>query len=82
MPEGFEALEFLEGAAVEAFGLGLVAEEEGPGVGGFGEAVKAIGQDEVAVLGPGDFVVVVDERRTDACGRGGRSYQKIRRSNW
>ena len=65
MPEGFETLEFLEGAAVEAFGLDLIAEEEGPGVGGFGEAVKAIGHEEVAVLGLGDFVVVVDEGLTD-----------------
>ena len=32
-PEGFEAFEFVEGAAVMALRLGMVTEEEGPTVG-------------------------------------------------
>jgi hypothetical protein len=53
---GAGALEFVEGAAVKALGLGLVAEEAGPGV--LRPAVhvdEALGEDEVTVLGPGDF---------------------------
>ena len=47
-----EALEFLDGAAVVAFGLGLVAEEEGPGFLGFAdEVVEAGGEAVSAVLG-------------------------------
>jgi hypothetical protein len=34
-------------------------------IGGFGEAVKAICHDEVAILRLGDFAIVVDERLTD-----------------
>jgi hypothetical protein len=60
--EGFETLEFLDGAAVEALGLGLVAEEEGETVGVFVEAVEAFGEQVVAVLDLGDLVIVVDER--------------------
>ena len=57
--EGLEAVEFLDGAAVEALGLGLVAEEEGPTVGLPGEAVEAFGEEEVAVLGAGDFDIAI-----------------------
>jgi hypothetical protein len=64
--EGFETLEFLDGAAVEALALGLIAEEEGEAVGVFVEAVEAFGEEVVAVLGLGDFVIVVDERVGDA----------------
>jgi hypothetical protein len=63
---GFEALEFLDGAAVEALGLGLVAEEEGKAVGVFVEAVEAFGEQVIAVLRLGDFVIVVDEVGADA----------------
>jgi hypothetical protein len=63
---GFETVEFLDGAAVEALGLGLVAEEEGKAVGVFVEAVEAFGEEVVAVLGLGDFVIVVDEFGADA----------------
>src|ERR1019366_3219280 len=63
--EGFETLEFLDGAAVEALGLGLGAEEEGETVGVFVEAVEAFGEEVIAVLGLGDFVIVVDERIGD-----------------
>jgi hypothetical protein len=64
--EGFEALEFLDGAAVKALGLGLIAEEEGEAVGVLVEAVEAFGEEVVAVLGLGDFVIVVDEGFADA----------------
>src|ERR1039457_6852772 len=66
MAEGFETLEFLDGAAVQALGLGLVAEEEGETVGVFVEAVEAFGEEVVAVLGLGDFVIVVDEGLANA----------------
>ena len=66
MAEGFETVEFLDGAAVEALGLGLIAEEEGKTVGVFVEAVEAFGEEVVAVLRLGDFVIVVDERVGDA----------------
>jgi hypothetical protein len=59
--EAFEALEFLDGAAVHAFGLGLVAQEEGKARGVFVDAVEAFGEEIVAVLRHGDFVIVVDE---------------------
>ena len=61
MAEAFEAFKLLDGAAVEAFGLGLVAEEEGKTVGVFVEAVEAFGEEVVAVLLDGNFVIVVDE---------------------
>src|ERR1039457_2014456 len=61
MAAGFEAVEFLDGAAVEALGLGLVAEEEGETIGVFVEAVEAFGEEVVAVLGLSDFVIFVDE---------------------
>ena len=66
MAEGFETVEFLDGAAVEALGLGLVAEEEGETVGVFVEAVEAFGEEVVAVLCLGDFVIVVDKIGADA----------------
>jgi len=64
--EGFETVEFLDGAAVEALGLGLIAEEEGKTVGVFVEAVEAFGEEVIAVLGLGDLVIVVDERFANA----------------
>ena len=66
MAEGFETVEFLDGAAVQALGLGLVAEEEGEAIGVFVEAVEAFGEEVVAVLRLGDFVIVVDESVADA----------------
>src|ERR1022692_2354084 len=51
--QGAEAFELLDGAAVVALGLGLIAEEEGPGVGPLGEAVKALGDGEVVFLAEG-----------------------------
>jgi hypothetical protein len=70
MAEGFETVEVLDGAAVQALGLGLIAEEEGETVGVFVEAVEAFGEEVDAVLGEGDFVIFVDEMWADA--RGGR----------
>ena len=56
---GFEAVEFFDCAAVEAFGLGLIAQEQRPAVGLAGYGLKAFGQGEVAVLGAGDFDVSI-----------------------
>jgi hypothetical protein len=41
------------------FGLGLIAQEEGKAVGLAGHAVEAVSQQEVAVLGAGDFDIAV-----------------------
>jgi hypothetical protein len=60
--EGLEAVEFLDGAAVLALGVGLIAQEESEAVGLPGEAVEAFGEEKVAVLRPGDLVVLVDEQ--------------------
>ena len=49
--EGFEAVEFLDGAAVLALGLGLIAEEKLPGVFLFCRAAETFGDGVVAVLG-------------------------------
>jgi hypothetical protein len=57
--EGLEPVEFLNGAAIEALGLGLIAEKKGPTVGLLGEAMEAFGEEEVAVLGAGDLDVAV-----------------------
>jgi hypothetical protein len=42
-----------------AFSLGLVAQQEGDAVGLAGHAVEAIAQQEVAVLGTGDFDIAI-----------------------
>jgi hypothetical protein len=57
--QGAEPVEFLDGAAVLALGLGLVAEEKGPGVGLLGGAVEAFAEDEIAILDAGDFDVAI-----------------------
>jgi len=54
-----EALEFLDGAAVHALGLRLVAQEQGPAVRLAGEAVEAFAESVVAVLGAGDLDISV-----------------------
>ena len=48
--QGAETVEFLDSAAVEALGLGLVAQEESPGVRLVGGAVESLAQDEIAIL--------------------------------
>jgi hypothetical protein len=57
--EGFEAVEFLDGAAVVALGLSLITQQEGEAIGLAGHAMEAIAEQEVAVLGAGDFDVAV-----------------------
>jgi hypothetical protein len=57
--EGFEAVEFLDGSAVVAFGLGLVTQQEGKAVGLAGHAVETVAQQVVAVLGSGDFDIAI-----------------------
>jgi hypothetical protein len=65
--EASEAFEFLDGAAVHTLGLGLVAQEEGKAAGGvFVDVVEAFGEEIVAVLGHGDFVIPVDQFVADA----------------
>ena len=48
-------MQILDGAAVEAFGLGLIAEEDGPGGIAGHLAVEAEGEEVVAILLAGDF---------------------------
>jgi hypothetical protein len=55
--QGFETFELLDCAAVLAFRLGLIAQEEGKGVALTNQAAEAFGEGEVAVLGAGDFQV-------------------------
>ena len=55
-----EAVEVFDGAAVEAFGLGLEAEEGGGDIGLAVEDIEAVGEPEGAVLGARDFDVVAD----------------------
>ena len=61
MAQGLEAVEILDGAAVMAFGLGLIAEEQSNGVGLSGDRVPAFGHTVVAVLGFAEFDVIVEE---------------------
>jgi hypothetical protein len=57
LPQGFEPVELLDGAAVVAFGLGLVADGQGPTVGLFDHAVESFAEHVVAVLGAGDLEI-------------------------
>jgi hypothetical protein len=54
-----ETAKFIEGAAVLALGLGLVAEEERPSIGLAGGAQEAFGEAVVAILGSGDFDIAI-----------------------
>jgi hypothetical protein len=54
-----EAVELFEGAAVLAFGLRLVAEEDRPGVGLADGAQEAVGEAVIAILGAGDFDIAI-----------------------
>jgi hypothetical protein len=63
-PQGLEPFQIFDGTAVETFGLGLIAQEEGPGVGGFGHTLEAFGEGVVAVLLAGSFdIAIADEFR-------------------
>jgi hypothetical protein len=59
LPQGFEAVEFLDGAAVVAFRLGLIAEGQGPTIGIFHHAVDSFAQGVVAILGAGNFDIPI-----------------------
>jgi hypothetical protein len=64
VPEGLQAVEILDGPAIFAFGLDLIAQEQRPGVGSLvsSHALEAIGEGVVAVLGLGDFdIAMADE---------------------
>ena len=54
-----DAIEFFDGAAVEALGLGLVAEEQRPTVGVFDHAMESFAQGVGAVLAAGDFDISI-----------------------
>lgn len=56
--EALEALKLLDGAAVIALALGLIAEEQDPDVGAARHALEAEGEDVIAVLLAGDVGVV------------------------
>ena len=56
--EAADAFELLDGATVEALGLGLDAEEDHDIAGLLIQATEALVQDEVAVLGSGDVDVL------------------------
>ncbi len=60
--EGLDAVEIFDGAAVEALGLGLIAEEPQKSAGLGHHALEALGDREAAVLGSGDLdIVTADE---------------------
>jgi hypothetical protein len=61
-PQSFEALELLDGAAVLVFGRGLMAQQQGETVASAGQAVEAVRQHEVAILGQADFDIRGDLR--------------------
>jgi len=55
MPQRLEPSEFLDCAPIVAFGLGLIAQEQGPTGGGFRHAVETLAEGVIAVLGAGDL---------------------------
>jgi hypothetical protein len=60
-PELFEALEILDSAAVEALGLGLVAEQQRKTVGLARELMETGAEQEIPVLGAGDFDIAAED---------------------
>jgi hypothetical protein len=63
--QGFETVEFFDCAAVQAFALGLVAQEQREGVVLAGQAAETIGKGIVAILGASDFdIAIADESRS------------------
>jgi hypothetical protein len=74
--EGLETFKLLVGAAAQAFGLRLVAEEQSDAVGSAGLELEAFGQGEGAVLGLGDLdpmgdVIGQGEGQVAVVGEGG-----------
>src|SRR5271157_27788 len=61
-PQGLEAVELLGGPAILAFGLGLVAQQQGKAVGPQDQAMEAIAQQVVTVLGKSDFDLLAELR--------------------
>src|ERR1022692_170975 len=53
--QGAETVQFLNGAAVQALGLSLIAQEKEPGVRLLGDAAETFGNGEVVDLADGDF---------------------------
>jgi len=53
--QGAETLEFLDGAAIVALGLGLVAQKEGKGMRLLGHTTEALGYGEIVFLAESDF---------------------------
>ena len=59
--EFLETLEILDGAAVEALGLRLVAEQQRPTVGLARELVETGAEQEIPILGAGDFDIAAQD---------------------
>jgi hypothetical protein len=54
-----EPFEFLNGAPVVAFGLGLIAQEQGPTIGLADHPMEAFSQEVIAILGASDFDIPI-----------------------
>jgi hypothetical protein len=59
LPQGFEPFKLLDGAAVVAFRLGLIADSQGPTVGLLDHPVESFAEQVVTVLGAGDFDIPI-----------------------
>src|SRR5437667_11296191 len=53
MPQRLEPFEVLDRAPIQTFGLGLIAQEQGPTQGGVRHAVETLAEGVIAVLGAG-----------------------------
>jgi hypothetical protein len=71
--EGLNAVEILDGAAVESLGLGRIAQAQGQGVGLGGAVLKSSGQQEVTFLCQREFGVDEESRPYLDKGRIGES---------
>ena len=69
-----EAVEVLDGAAIEALGLGLEAEESGGEIGLTAEDFESVGEPKSAVLGARDFDVIADLAAFEDLGIGGADH--------
>lgn len=75
--ECFEALELLDGTAVETLRLGLVTEEEGEGVGLAAEAVEAEAEPIGTMLFGGDWDALGEIGRSEDAGLGGAYHGSV-----